>query len=764
MMISEMLICAFLFQGGWEPLHGAAWIEKSVRLASNPVEKTLLRLQDSPNGYSRPDQSIWTGNKWHRVARIPVEGRQEQVLAYDPVNQGILLFGGGRNLVLSNDKFMGDTWLWRGGKWSLLGPLTSPSPRYYNSFATDTRRKRIVCWDGGDGTMRFGRHFPDQVWEWDGKNWNLIQPKIFPKPRWQGAMTYDPVSGRVLLFGGTGGPFFGSVPLDDLWEWDGKTWTEQKPAPQQPWPLARGWGQRFVYFPKLRKCLLVGGAPSNTQKAFRFTDTWAWDGKTKRWARLHSNGSIPGFPVFLDSMAVDPVSQNMILVGRTRVKGSGLPGPRETWIHDGKKWSKAFRDPDHPSYLLQAAWDPRGDRYIGFNLVNTVENGVSYSQLETWEFKVGAGWRKLLGPGFKSRAGFSKYQLITHEDAGVLILLENRGSSGRTFLWDSSKDRWTRETRHLPGVLGGGNRVCYDSKLKAITYFSFDRSLYRWTPEKGWTKDPSFRLPLRVRGTWQWDGKVAYDPLRDRFVLCRPSEGSLPWPNWEWDRMTWRSIPGLGGLARFGIHDFHLVAVPELGGTLLIGGEYVRQNVWWGNNPCFLWDGKNWVELGWARYPEFPRSSSSRPRSMFYDRGRRQLVSFHTLISNQSGMRLRVGGLRALPNFARPGSRLPLEIHEPKKPRRFFVLGLSLGAWPGLPFVDTRGTLRRLPVAGDPLFLQSLGWGALGMLDAKGRAQLSLPIPGQKVLAGLEFYGAAVILGNGGVEKGTNEVALQILR
>ncbi len=766
MTILGIMLCATMFQGGWEPLSHAAWIEKSVRLASNPVEKNIVRLQDSPQWYSRPDQSVWTGKRWMRVPRLPVAGRQEQVLAYDPVNQGLLLFGGGRNPSLKKALFMGDTWLWKRGKWSLQGPLTSPSPRYYNSYATDLLRKRVVCWDGGDGTFRFGRHFPSEVWEWDGSTWILIKPKKFPKARWMGSMTFDPVSKKILLFGGTGGPFYASVPLKDLWEWDGKTWTEKKPVSQQPWPKARGYGQRFIYHPKLKKCLLVGGAELVHQQRSYFSDTWAWDGKTKRWSLLHANGSIPGFPVLLDSVAVDPLTQNVILVGRPKPQGPGLTSPRETWTHDGQSWSKVFTDPPSPPSLFKVGWDPKGDRYIGLHAIQTVENGFTFTQLATWEFKAGIGWRKLLGPAFKNRSGFSVFNLITHEASGTLLLLESRHSSlpSRTYLWDSRGNRWVEDTRKITAILGGGNRVCYDSKMQAITFFGFDRYLYRWTPAKGWTKDSSLRIPLRVQGDWQWDGKVAYDSQRDRFVICRPWGKNVPWPNWEWDRKTWKSIPGLGGPARFGIRDFSLVHVPELGGILLMGGEYLHQNLIWGHSPCFLWDGKNWNEVTWARYPDFGGSYNLRPRSIFYDKARRQLVSFSTLTGVQSSMRLRVGGLVAKPNFARPGGMIPLGIEEPGNAGQTFVLGLSLSVWPGLPFGDGKGVVRRLSVAADFLLLQSLGWGVVGVLDSKGSAKIPLPIPLQKQLAGFEFFGVALILGPKGVEKGTNEVTLQVLR
>ena len=43
-------------------------------------------------------------------------------------------------------------------------------------------------------------------------------------------MAYDPATGTVVLFGGTG---HGAL-LGDTWTWNGTTWTQQTPATSPP--------------------------------------------------------------------------------------------------------------------------------------------------------------------------------------------------------------------------------------------------------------------------------------------------------------------------------------------------------------------------------------------------------------------------------------------------------------------------------------------------------------------------------------------------
>ena len=58
------------------------------------------------------------------------------------------------------------------------------------------------------------------TWEWDGAKWQLIDASG-PTARDHHATAWDPVSGRVVLFGGDDG----SGVTADTWAWDGRQWT-----------------------------------------------------------------------------------------------------------------------------------------------------------------------------------------------------------------------------------------------------------------------------------------------------------------------------------------------------------------------------------------------------------------------------------------------------------------------------------------------------------------------------------------------------------
>src|SRR4051794_14999525 len=93
---------------------------------------------------------------------------------------------------------------------------------------------------------------------------------IGPPPRSEFGMTFDPVRGVTVLFGGqSGATLFG-----DTWEWDGAYWTQV--ADMGPVPRV---GHTLTYDVIARRCVLFGGAGGGT-----LADTWSWDGTY--WTQL----------------------------------------------------------------------------------------------------------------------------------------------------------------------------------------------------------------------------------------------------------------------------------------------------------------------------------------------------------------------------------------------------------------------------------------------------------------------------------------------
>jgi len=62
------------------------------------------------------------------------------------------------------------------------------------------------------GGRRVGSAYLGDTWEWNGSSWTQVAT-TGPSARWEHAMAYDSLRGRIVLFAGFN-------TLDDTWEWD----------------------------------------------------------------------------------------------------------------------------------------------------------------------------------------------------------------------------------------------------------------------------------------------------------------------------------------------------------------------------------------------------------------------------------------------------------------------------------------------------------------------------------------------------------------
>ena len=133
-----------------------------------------------------------------------LDARWSHVMAWDPVRERVLLFGGG-----GGPGVAGDTWTWNGAVWSKVA-VPGPAARFQSAMVHDVARRRLVLFGGQRG----------DTWEWDGADWSLRVPAASPSTRSAHAMAYDAARQRIVLFGGSNS----SGCVGDTWEWDGVNW------------------------------------------------------------------------------------------------------------------------------------------------------------------------------------------------------------------------------------------------------------------------------------------------------------------------------------------------------------------------------------------------------------------------------------------------------------------------------------------------------------------------------------------------------------
>ena len=258
----------------------------------------------------------YRGGYWTSVApAVRPSARYGSAMMYDPAAQEVLYFGGmngaGPGTSTAGDHFLGDTWSFRGAWSNLTGNLsTAPGPRTFAAISYDPGSGAILLYGGLGPTGNSCRHL---VVPRRGLDERLRRLPSAPAARLGSALSYDPSSARLLLFGGLTArrsrPSRSTTP--------GRTPMAGGPRSRRrspPWP--RGWVSATADS-NAQDVVLFGGqgtfcgvaplcpsAPSS--------DTWAFDNGS--WVNLTSTA--PPAAMTAD-LVYDAYLQAVLFVGAT---------------------------------------------------------------------------------------------------------------------------------------------------------------------------------------------------------------------------------------------------------------------------------------------------------------------------------------------------------------------------------------------------------------------------------------------------------------
>lgn len=140
------------------------------------------------------------------------------------------------------------------------------------SVVYDGKRKQVILFGGfGQDPKRLG-----DTWAWNGKTWRQVS-QAGPPARSGAGVAFDRRAGVVTLFGGTNGP----QHFDDQWQWDGQRWTEIKVAGPKP---GKRVGPGMVYDTARGKIVLYGGHIRENKQVRASNEMWEWDGR--QWTQI----------------------------------------------------------------------------------------------------------------------------------------------------------------------------------------------------------------------------------------------------------------------------------------------------------------------------------------------------------------------------------------------------------------------------------------------------------------------------------------------
>jgi N-acetylneuraminic acid mutarotase len=122
-------------------------------------------------------------------------------MVYDPVGRKMVMWGGLMGAAEAGADFAADTWAYdpAANTWTKVASA-GPPWRWGQCMAYDPGRKQVVMF-GGSSTGSY----PAEVWTYDPADakWTQFNTTgIAPQGRWFSSWAYDPVSERLIMFGG----------------------------------------------------------------------------------------------------------------------------------------------------------------------------------------------------------------------------------------------------------------------------------------------------------------------------------------------------------------------------------------------------------------------------------------------------------------------------------------------------------------------------------------------------------------------------------
>jgi hypothetical protein len=152
-------------------------------------------------------------------------GYSGSAFAYDPVHRTLVIYGGSFAFDRPPDQQHQETWTWDGRKWQQQHPKDSPPARLRTAMAFDPVTQRVILY-GGLATLHPFSAWND-TWMWDGANWTQLHPPSSPSSVLEPALAYDGKRGELILAFQTCPDFLPCTPDEQFgktYAWTGTTW------------------------------------------------------------------------------------------------------------------------------------------------------------------------------------------------------------------------------------------------------------------------------------------------------------------------------------------------------------------------------------------------------------------------------------------------------------------------------------------------------------------------------------------------------------
>jgi hypothetical protein len=512
---------------------------------------------------------VWTWRsetqRWSRAAEKEVQPspRAGAAGAADPARNRLVVFGGVHQE--SDGQLLSELWEYDFGTGAWVQPAGStsggPSARAYAAAAFDSQRGRVLFFGGAASADS------QETWAWNGAlgQWQLLATNG-PSARYGAALAYDALHDVFVLFGGTVSTASGAA-LGDTWLFAPatNTWT---PVEGEIAPSERA-AHQLAFDPVSAKVVLFGGtAPAQ----LTLGDTWRFDVTTSKWSELAVVESPPARAGH--ALVYDPAAGALTVVGGLDYAGSGrfTRQQADVWQLDvssrDARWVERSVAVAPARLAATAAYDAARGVLVSRTDELWSQELESSSNVAAWEFgSIARTWTRVptgTSPGISSALVYDsrRARVLAVESAGNLVM--NGPSTVKIAEWTGKS--WQSDCS-LSGTNVGAMdfaAVAYDETRGNVLLYG-GRSM-QYTSRAVRVMDP---IACSVTNLWPESTPpprdfpaTVYVAEQDRLYVFggQPGTYSAPLDDFWAFRVgdnQWTQLPGPGPSARMGARIAH---------------------------------------------------------------------------------------------------------------------------------------------------------------------------------------------------------------
>lgn len=309
----------------------------------------------------------------------------------------------------------------------------APIARGYSQMTYDSVSGKVILYGGQIGVWQEPNSTAHDTWIFDpiSNAWEEKSPKTIPGGSGGGDMTYDSKADRSIL----------SVLADDFstlqtWAYDANLdeWTQLENGPNLLMV-----GQRIVYDTESDRIIMFGGF---TLTSYQFVDeTWVYDYNTDTWTNMQPKVHPTGRNYV--GMVYDSNADRIVMWGDWNKKYT--PGTdNSVWTYDfnTNTWQEFKNKKDGPAVrdYQTLAYDVKADKIIMYG-------GYDYGNDETWAYDLNTNtWQEMQpqnNPGVISR-----YTMVYAKNANKTVLFGGQDGpnyyqyKGGTWLYSLKHNKW----------------------------------------------------------------------------------------------------------------------------------------------------------------------------------------------------------------------------------------------------------------------------------------------------------------------------------